>query len=509
MTTANSMFEGDSSSDEELNGISKDSTEQPSAPKNDGDEKDEETKDAAAKLKESSPTPRRIIEDEDNDDEVPKDKEETNEKEGEGKDDVEFNGGNDGEEESKDKDEIDEKKDQEKDEKKEKSEGDEDEGDAEFDDGKEEGGKKKGEDEDDAEFDDTGAEIVGSAAPKKDKPKSVKRLKTMTVVETTRPKSDVSLHMMKLPNLVGIQPDAFEHDSFSAATEEKEYKGHVHNMIRWRYKRNEDGELIRNSSTKQLERESNTRLVKWEDGSMTLHIGSEVFVCDQIQSSQNDSMPEYPGLNGYMYLSQKATNHTEIDGVEEEEPGGTVLECMGPIVSKITPRPSSLQSEAHKALTVAVRQKTLKRAKIAEFVTQEDPEKAKEERIRTNAALDKDKAARRRNNTSFRRRTPGMNTRYMDDEYDSVDVRQIKRGNYNDEFDDYGTSDEDEEDDGKISYKAGLDAKRKKEQQRREQEDDSEEEEFNAQESDDEEQVTHKNKFSAKKRANVFDEDDD
>ena len=46
-------------------------------------------------------------------------------------------------------------------------------------------------------------------------------------------------------------------------------------------------------------------------------------------------MPEYPGLNGFMYLSQKATNQTEIDGIQEEEPGGTVLECMGTIASKV------------------------------------------------------------------------------------------------------------------------------------------------------------------------------
>mmetsp|Transcript_4018 Transcript_4018/g.6283 ORF Transcript_4018/g.6283 Transcript_4018/m.6283 type:complete len:423 (+) Transcript_4018:396-1664(+) len=385
----------------------------------------------------------------------------------------------------------------------------EDDNDMESDDDKGEWEKKKDEDEDDVEFDDTGAEILGSKTRQKPKQKIVKRVKTMTVVESERPKSDISLHITKLPNLVGIQPDAFDKDTFSPAMEEKEYKGYVHNMIRWRYKRNDDGDFIRNPSTKKLERESNTRLVKWEDGSMTLHVGSEVFVCDEIKSSPPANMPEYPGLNGFMYLSQKATNQTEIDGIQEEEPGGTVLECMGTIASKITPRPSSLQSEAHKALTVAVRQKTMKRAKIAEFVTQEDPEKAKEERIRTNAALDKDNVARKRNyNTAARRRgrTPGMNMRYMDG-YDSGDLGQIKRKNI-EEYD-YGSDEDDDDDDGFLNYKARADPKGRKEQKRREQQDDSEEEEFNAQESDDEEQVTHKNKISGKKRASLFDEEDD
>lgn len=152
----------------------------------------------------------------------------------------------------------------------------------------------------------------------------------------------------------------------------------------------------------------------------------------------------------------------------------------------------------------------MKRAKIAEFVTQEDPEKAKEERIKTNAALDKDNVARKRNyNAAARRlgRAPGMNKQYMEDGYESGDLGQIKRSNIEDY--DYGSEDDEDDDDDFLNYKARLDPKGRKEQKRREQQDDSEEEEFNAQESDDEEQVTHKNKVSGKKRTNLFDEEDD
>lgn len=42
----------------------------------------------------------------------------------------------------------------------------------------------------------------------------------------------------------------------------------MHNTIRWRQAQNNNGGY---------HRESNSRIVKWSDGSMTLHVGSEVF----------------------------------------------------------------------------------------------------------------------------------------------------------------------------------------------------------------------------------------
>ena len=42
----------------------------------------------------------------------------------------------------------------------------------------------------------------------------------------------------------------------------------VENTIRWRYSTDESGNEIR---------ESNARLVKWSDGTMSLYLGSEIF----------------------------------------------------------------------------------------------------------------------------------------------------------------------------------------------------------------------------------------
>ena len=371
-------------------------------------------------------------------------------------------------------------------------------------------------DEEDIEFDDE-AGIVGSAAPAKpvsDSPPKLRRPKKMTVLNSKRPSADTTLHITKLPNVVGIQPEPFDVDSFKAEDEEKEFNGFVHNMIRWRYQKDKNGNFIRSKDGK-LMRESNARLVKWDDGSMTLHVGPEVFLCDERKSGETG----YPGLNGYLYLSQKATTPVDDNEEGDEQPGGTVLECMGAISSKLTARPSSLQSAAHKALTVAVRQKTTKRATIAEYVTNEDPEKLKEERIRQKTDLDKAEA--RKNTTRHyssgggARRIPGMNRRYIEEQdsnYDSVNIRDLKRrGRPVDDEMDYGDSEDDDDDDDVGWSKGKLAAMRDTKKRGREtmENDDDDEEEFNVggDDSDDEELVAQKKPKKA--QSHLFDDDDD
>ena len=42
----------------------------------------------------------------------------------------------------------------------------------------------------------------------------------------------------------------------------------VENTIRWRYGKDQEGNEIK---------ESNARIVKWSDGSLSLHLGNEIF----------------------------------------------------------------------------------------------------------------------------------------------------------------------------------------------------------------------------------------
>jgi len=119
-------------------------------------------------------------------------------------------------------------------------------------------------DDDDNVFDDAGA-VVGSSAPpsakksdtdldggdattKKKSSERINRTQNVTVLQADRPEEGTSLHMTKLPNVVAIQPTAFDEADYDENEEEEQYKGYMHNMVRWRYKRDENGGLVRDGS---------------------------------------------------------------------------------------------------------------------------------------------------------------------------------------------------------------------------------------------------------------------
>ena len=303
------------------------------------------------------------------------------------------------------------------------------------------------------------------------------------------PEQQPIYHIVKLPNLVGINPHAYNRVTHDRDKEEEEYRGYVHNMIRWRYKTDDDGEVVRDEHGNPI-RESNTRLVKWSDGSYTLHVGTEVLEMDNLDSSipmdhPDESLAGFAGNNGYLYVSQKAKtipptkkelergppkdsddemNMMEEDDDDDEEKleaknAGTVLECIAPITSRLAPRPLSLTSDAHRNLTLAVRQRNVKRARIAEIVTDVDPEKEKLARIKGKNDLAKSRA---RSSIGGRRSTAGsgarrgrMNESFLEDgeeeDYDGVNLSRLKkrtmqrRGESSEEEMDYGDDSEDDE----------------------------------------------------------------
>lgn len=364
----------------------------------------------------------------------------------------------------------------------------------------------------------SGADSDGDGPEKKSAAKVSSRLQHATVLNADRPDKGTSLHMTKLPNVVAIQPTAFDEVEYDEKLEEELYKGYVHNMVRWRYKRDGNGDVVREGGDADggVVRESNTKLVKWSDGSFTLHIGKEAFDIQNVDSSTSGG---FSGLNGYVYLSQKATfkneeNDDDDEGDEAElQNGGTVLECIGPVASRLVAKPSSLQSESHKSLTVAVRQRTVKRAKIAQYMTEEDPERLKQERIKYNADADKLKQRKRSSgggsSNNYRSsgggRRPGMNRGYLeasDDEgYDTVNIRALKKGsanNYDDEMDDYGyESDED--------YDQSFANRNRKRQRKAAVEEDSDDDEEMVFDDDDDDEV----KIHQKKKSSAVLDDDE
>lgn len=71
----------------------------------------------------------------------------------------------------------------------------------------------------------------------------------------------IKFYVSKLPNILGIQSQCFDKERYDGDEEEKSYKGYTHNIIRWRYKKDATGELLRDAQG-DLVRESNARFIK-------------------------------------------------------------------------------------------------------------------------------------------------------------------------------------------------------------------------------------------------------
>nr|XP_045016500.1 RNA polymerase-associated protein LEO1-like [Jaculus jaculus] len=118
------------------------------------------------------------------------------------------------------------------------------------------------------------------------------------------------LHFVKLPRSLRIEPkpfdpqlyeDEFENETVLYEEDRTRLKLKVENTIRWRVRRDKEGYKIK---------ESNTRIVKWSDGSMSLHLGSEVFDIYKVPLQDNHNqlfIREDTGLRGQAIFKSKLT----------------------------------------------------------------------------------------------------------------------------------------------------------------------------------------------------------
>jgi RNA polymerase-associated protein LEO1 len=230
----------------------------------------------------------------------------------------------------------------------------------------------------------------------------------------------------------------------------------------------------------------------------------------------------------FIYLTQKASAATSTeydDGDDDDKPTTTILQAVTSLKSKFIPRPSSLHSEAHKQFALESHLCTMKRAKIAEYVSFEDPEKQKLECICNKDDLMKQQSrsgGRKSYSNNAGRRRVGMNRGYMeDDEYDNVNIRRLKKSTMDEDDMDYGDDDiQSDDDEWSKRKKRGFEQSRKNKKTTRsknrfdesDESDESDEDEFD--DDDDEEDFVavrkRGNSDSARKRkAGIFDDDDD
>ncbi|NXX71942.1 LEO1 protein, partial [Spizella passerina] len=224
---------------------------------------------------------------------------------------------------------------------------------------------------------------------------------TRIEVEIPKVNTDLGndLYFVKLPNFLSVEPRPFDPQYYEDEFEDEEMldeegrtrlKLKLENTIRWRMRRDEEGNEIR---------ESNARIVKWSDGSMSLHLGNEVF--DVYKAPLQ-------GDHNHLFIRQ-----------------GTGLQGQAVFKTKLTFRPHSTDSATHRKMTLSLADRCSKTQKIRILpMAGRDPEsqrtemiKKEEERLR--ASIRRESQQRRMREKQHQR---GLSASYLEpDRYDEED----------------------------------------------------------------------------------------
>lgn len=255
-------------------------------------------------------------------------------------------------------------------------------------------------------------------------------------IEVDIPKIDLDLgnniDFFKLPNFLSIQSHPYDPLWYEDEIDEGEVhdeegrqrlKLKVENTIRWK-------KMI-DESTGEITRESNARIVKWSDGSSSLHLGDEVF---------DITTRNMQTIDNHLFIRQ-----------------GTGLQGQAVFKTKLTFRPYSTDSITHKKLTLSLADRSQKKQKIRVLpMVGSDPEAGKWQKIKNEEqalrmSMRNESKQRRIKDKSYHK---GPSAGYLegDDDEDENSIAKIKsdfkknKANPNRYERDVSTSDSDSDD---------------------------------------------------------------
>jgi len=220
--------------------------------------------------------------------------------------------------------------------------------------------RKKGLDSDSDDEIQKAAKANKASKPYDDKPEEEQIPETRIDVEVPKINTDLGreIHFVKLPNFLSVESRPFDHDTYEDEMDEDQnqqdeegrtrLKLKVENTIRWRQGFDKEGNSIK---------ESNSRIVKWSDGSYSLHLGSEIFDVHK-QPLQSDF--------NHLFIRQ-----------------GTGLQGQAVFKTKLSFRPHSTDSQTHKKMTLSMADRSSKSNQI-KVISQVgvDPEANRWERMK-------------------------------------------------------------------------------------------------------------------------------
>jgi len=238
-----------------------------------------------------------------------------------------------------------------------------------------------------------------------DKPDEDQIPETRIDVEVPKINTDLGreIHFVKLPNFLSVESRPFDSETYEDEMDEDQsqqdeegrtrLKLKVENTIRWKQSFDKDGNPVK---------ESNARIVRWSDGSFSLHLGSEIFDVHK-QPLQSDF--------NHLFIRQ-----------------GTGLQGQAVFKTKLSFRPHSTDSQTHKKMTLSMADRSSKSNQI-KVISQVgiDPEanrwermKKEEQGLREAMRRDANKKRNREKGSS-----KGLSGGYLEDEDDDDDDAAI------------------------------------------------------------------------------------
>ncbi|KAJ7173774.1 RNA polymerase II-associated protein [Mycena filopes] len=203
--------------------------------------------------------------------------------------------------------------------------------------------------------------------------------------------------VIRMPNFVKVDSKPFHHETYMGPEQEEDeaqqaetlreksmsIKLKVENTVRWKWTKDaQDRDVSR--------RQSNSRIIRWSDGTLSLRLGKELFDINQtIDTSGGKSF----GASQSAAADPGAAKSQGLTYIVAQHKRSQVLQAEALVTGYMTLRPTGMQSETHRMLVRAVGQKHNKvaRLRMAPDPTM-DPEREKIELMKQNAKKSKRKA---------------------------------------------------------------------------------------------------------------------
>ncbi|KAI6149762.1 Leo1-like protein-domain-containing protein [Pisolithus tinctorius] len=220
--------------------------------------------------------------------------------------------------------------------------------------------------------------------------------------------SDGQYWVIRMPNFVKVDSKPFHPDTYVGPEQEDDeisqnesvreksmtIKLKVENTVRWRWIKDEFD---------QDKRQSNGRIIRWSDGSLSLRLGKELFDINQTYETSSSLLGK-PAAGSQPPASQTSPSASQqtLAASKPQAQGLTylvaqhkrseVLQAEAAVTGYMSLRPTGMQSETHRMLVRAVGQKHNKiaRLRMAPDPTR-DPEREKMELMKLSAKKSKKK----------------------------------------------------------------------------------------------------------------------